>query len=564
MLSPVEGLAKRVRDSGAAFVAVVGNANLRRLELAWAWSIVGHWTYIVAVSVYAYDAGGKGAVGLIFALRLVPAALVAPFAGLLADRYRREAVLVASALTRMLLMGAAAACVFFDVDPWVVYGLAVAVGIATVPFRSAQAAITPSLARTPSELTAANAVVSTIESLAVFLGPALAGVLLAIASTGVVFSVSAAMLAVAALFVWRIRAPRREREPEIEARTIVSEAVAGFRAIGRQPPLRVLIGLLSAQTFVGGALQVFIVVLAFESLGQGESGVGFLNSALGVGALIGGVLALSLTGAARLSRPFAIGVLAWGLPLVLLGAWPQLGLALILLGLVGAGNSYMAVAGLTLEQRAVPDDVLARVFGVIQMVWWLSLAAGALVAPQLIDWLGIQGALIGTGGALVVIVALLWRRLEQIDTIAAAPAAEELRVLASVPIFAPLPGASIEHLAGRLVPLRLEPGAVIVRQGDAGDRFYIIAEGEVDVSEDERPISQLEVGDYFGEIALIRDLPRTATVTARTPVVLYALDREDFLAAVTGHAQSEQAAEEVVSSRLGGLPTGGATRLPAD
>jgi hypothetical protein len=236
----------------------------------------------------------------------------------------------------------------------------------------------------------------------------------------------------------------------------------------------------------------------------------------------------------------------------------------LLLGLFGLGITLVDVTGLTIVQRAVPDDVLARVFGVIQMLWFGSLGIGAALAPALSAWLGLEGAFIATGAFLPVLVALSWARVVHIDAAARPPDAADLRILASVPIFAPLPGTSLEHLAGRLVPLKLEPGTVIVRQGDAGDRFYIVAEGEVDVSEDGRLITQLETGDYFGEIALLRDLPRTATVTARTPVVLYALYREDFLAAVTGHAPSEQAAQEVVSSRLGGLPTGGAARLPVE
>ena len=229
--------------------------------------------------------------------------------------------------------------------------------------------------------------------------------------------------------------------------------------------------------------------------------------------------------------------------------------ALALLAIVGVGNSIMDVAAFTLVQRAVADEVLARVFGVIQMLWWLALAFGALVAPALVGWLGIRTALVVTGSALVVLVALLWRPLRAIDARAVAPEATELRILASVPIFAPLPGMSLEHLAGRLVPLRVDSGTVIVRQGDEGDRFYMLVEGKVEVSEDGKPISSLDAGGYFGEIALLRDLPRTATVTASTPVVLYALDRDDFLAAVTGHAPSAQAAEDVVSARLAGLPT---------
>jgi len=558
----VRDLRGRLRDSGAAFVAVVRNPDLRRLEIAWAWSVLGHWAYLVAVSVYAYEQGGEKAVGLIFALRLIPAAFIAPFAGILADRYRRERVLLYTNLVRIVLVAAAAVGVYAGVEPVVVYALAVAAAMATTPFRSAQAALTPALSKTPAELTAANAVAASVESLAVFVGPAIAGLLLALASTGTVFAANAAMLVLSTLFLVGIRAPRPGRQGEIEAVTMVSEALAGFRTIGRDSSLRVLIGLLSWQTLVAGMLQVFIVVTAFELLEQGDAGVGYLNSALGAGALIGGIASLSLTGVARLGWPMMAGVVGWGVPLILLGLWQELAFAFVMFALVGAANSVLDVAGFTLVQRAVPDDVLARVFGVIQMLWLLTLGTGALVAPFVVGAIGIEPALMAAGASLVALGAVLWPTLSRIDREAEPPEADELRVLASVPIFAPLPGGSLEHLAGRLVPMRLDPGTMIVREGDAGDRFYIVADGEVQISESGKPLSILGAGGYFGEIALLRDVPRTATVTAKTPVVLYALDREDFLAAVTSHAPSAHAAEEVVSSRLAGVPVAG-TRLPA-
>ena len=552
------GLRKRLGDSAGAFGAVVRNRNLLWLELAWAASIVGHYAFLIAVSVYAYNDGGEKAVGLVFLLRLIPAALISPFAGLLGDRYRRERVLLVTNVIRIVLIAAAAAGVFLDASSTVVYTLSVAATIATTPFRSAQAALTPSLARTPGELTAANAVASGIESIAIFVGPALAGLLLGLASTGVVFTLTALVLIASSLCIVLIRVERKQ-EPrrEIEASTILSEAFAGFTTIGRQPALRVLMVLLTAQTAVAGAVQVFIVVAAIELLDLGEGGVGFLNSAIGVGAFVGAVGALSLTGARRLSPAFMSGVVLMGLPLVAIGVSPEVVVAVIVLALLGVGSSLVDVAGLTLVQRAVPDEVLARVFGVIQMLWLASIGIGAALVPVLIAWLGIEGALIATGAFLPVLVALLGAKVARIDATAVAPEAEELRILASVPIFAPLPGGSLEHLAARLVPLRVEPGTVIVRERDAGDRFYIVAEGSLEVSQDGFPVTELDAGDYFGEIALIRDVARTATVTARTAVVLYALDREDFLAAVTGHPPSAEAAETVVSARLAGPASSG-------
>ena len=553
MLRAVGGIWRRFKDSLAAFAAVWRNSNLRWLELAWTASIVGQYAFLVAVSVYAYGVGGESAVGLIFLARLIPAAVLAPFAGLLGDRYPRERVLLVTNVVRIVLVGSAAVAVFAGASEWVVYALSIAATIATTPFRSSQAALTPTLARTPEELTAANAVASGVESVAVFAGPALAGVLFAVASTGLVFTITALLVVVSALFLLliqleRVEVPRRE----LEASTIMAERLAGFTTLGRNRPLRLMMVLLTAQTAVFGAVQVFIVVAAFELLDLGDGGVGYLSAAIGIGAFIGAVGALSLTGARRLSPAFLFGIVLIGVPLIAMGVWQELGVAIVALGLMGIGSSLVDVAGLTLVQRAVPDDVLARVFGVIQMLWLASIGIGAAVVPPLISWLGVEASFIAVGALLPILVVLLGAQVARIDAEAEAPEVEELRILAAVPIFAPLPGGTLEHIAARLVPLRVEAGTLIVREGDAGDRFYIVAEGEVDVTQSGAALTHLGPGGYFGEIALLRDVARTATVVAQTDVVLYALDRDDFLAAVTGHPQSAEAAETVMAARLSG------------
>ena len=547
------GVAAHLRESGRSFAAVLRSANLRRLESAWTAVAIGHWGLLVAVSVYAYGQGGERAVGIIFLLRLVPAGLLAPFAGVLGDRYRREAVLFVSALLRCALCAGAAVGVALDAPAPLVYTLAILTSIANAPYKSAQAALTPTLAATPSELTAANAVSSTVESLAFFLGPAIAGLLLAVTGVDVVLALAAAMFGIASLVILRLHAPRIEAPKEVEASTIFSECLAGFRVVFRHRELRVLIGLFTAQTLVAGLMLVFLVVVAIEMLDLGDEGVGYLNSAFGVGALIGALGALGLTGARRLSPGFLVGLLLWGVPLAVLGLWSTVVVALVLFAVMGAGNSLVDVAGYTLVQRAVPDEVLARVFGVLQFALLISLGIGGALAPVLTDLFGLENALIVSGLFLPALVLLFGRTVARIDAEAAAPETQELRLLTGVPIFAPLPGTALEHIAGRLVPLRIDPGTVVVREGDAGDRFYVIVEGDVEVTAAGTPVSVLGPGGYFGEIALLKDVPRTATVTAKTPLVLYALEREDFLATVTGHAPSAKAAESVIGARLSGL-----------
>jgi MFS family permease len=559
----MSGIGAHLRESGRSFAAVFRSANLRRLQGAWSAVAIGHWGLLVAVSVYAYGQGGEKAVGIIFLLRLVPAGLLAPFVGVLGDRYRREIVLFASALLRFVLCAAAAVAVWRDAPAEVVYALAIVTSIANAPYKSAQAAIMPTLARTPNELTATNAVSSTVESLAFFLGPAVAGLLLAVTGVDVVFAVAAAMFGIASLVILRMDVPRTEASKEVEASTILSECLAGFRVVFKHKELRVLMGLFTAQTLVAGLMLVFLVVVAIELLDIGDAGVGYLNSAFGVGALVGAIGALGLTGARRLSPGFLLGLLLWGLPLAVLGLWSSVAIALVLFAVMGAGNSLVDVAGYTLVQRAVPDEVLARVFGVLQFFLLSALGIGGVLAPVLSDLFGLENALIISGLFLPVLVVLFGRTVARIDAQAAAPETQELRLLTGVPIFAPLPGTALEHIAGRLVPLRIEPGTVIVREGDAGDRFYVIVEGEVEVTAEGKPVSTLVPGGYFGEIALLKDVPRTATVMAKTPVVLYALEREDFLSTVTGHAPSAKAAETVISSRLSGLQAAAGGPLPS-
>jgi MFS family permease len=552
-------LRRRLGESLRAFAAVFHNEDLRRLELAWSGSIIGQWGYEVALAVFAYRAGGATAVGLVAFVRLLPAAAIAPFAALLGDRFRRKRIMVAADLARVCAMGAAAAAVFGGAPAATVYALAAIAAVTGTAFGPAQSALLPSLARSAEELTAANATSTTLESVGFFVGPALGGVLLAVTSVGAVFTMTAALFLWSAFVLARIGGDSRGG-PGVEADSILREALAGFRAVIVERRLRLLVGLYGLQTLAAGILRVLLVVTALRVLDLGPSGVGFLNSAVGVGALAGMLVVLTLVGSSRLAAVFGLGILLWGVPLVLLGIWPSIAAALVLLGILGVGNTLVDVAGLTLLQRAAPDDVRARVFGVLESVFLGTIAIGAILAPLLTAVLGARGALIAAGGGLSVLVLLFWRPLNALD--AAAVPESELALLRGIPIFAPLPPVTLEQLASHLSRVRVPAGQVVFRRGDPGDLFYVIGGGEVAVALDGRPPVTLGRGDYFGEIALLRDVPRTATVTARTEVELYALERDVFIAAVTGHAQSAEAADAVIASRLGSAGAGAALRLP--
>lgn len=546
-------LRTRLAESLQAFGDVFRNPNLRRLELAWVGSATGEWAAIVALSVFAFESGGATAVGLVVLIRMLPAAAAAPFSALLADRFPRTRVMVAADLSRAFAVIGAAVAVFADAPAGVVYALAGLVAVVSTAFRPAQAALVPTLARTPQELTAANVASSTIESVAFFAGPALGGLLLAATSVGVVFAAQAAAFLWSALLVRLISVePLLAPEAVAGRRGIVRELGAGFEAVARDSRLRLLIGLFGAQTLVGGALNVLVVATALELLDVGEAGLGFLTSADGLGGLIGAAGALVLVGRRRLAAAFGAGILLWGVPLALIGVWPEYVVAFAMLVIVGLANTIVDVSGLTLLQRGVDNSVLARVFGVLETLVLGAIALGGVLAALLISVIGIRGALIASGAFLPALALLTWRRLAALDAAALVPA-DRVALLRSGPIFAPLPPAIVEHLALSLEAVTVLAGTEIIRQGEPGDRFYLVADGELAVSMDGRETARLGSGDSFGEIALLRDVPRTATVVAKTDALVYGLDRDEFIAAVTGHADSADAADAVIARRLGTL-----------
>ncbi len=529
------------------FGKVVRNDDLRRMELAWATSNLGSRASAIAVAVYAYETDGTAAVGIIAFARLAAAAATSPWLGVLADRWPRRLVMVGADVVRCLMVGPMAVLALLDVAPLAVYALSVLIAIAEPPFRSAQAALTPSLVRTPAELTAANVIASGVESVGLFAGPALGALLLAFSSTGAVFAASGALLVCSVILAARISvAGIPPREPSAgRSHTLL----AGARVIGSEPGLRVLIGLFAVQTFVAGMLNVLVVVLALELLDLGTAGVGWLDGIVGIGAALGIVVVAGVAGRNRLAGYFAIGLLLWGAPLVLIAAWPETAPVLVMLALVGIGNTLVDVTGITLMQRAAPDAVLGRVFGVFEALVLLTMALGSLLTPLLVSTLGIRGAVLVAGLILPAVLLPLWRPLAAMDKAAKAPS-NEVELLRGVPIFAPLPAPELERLATALTEQRVEPGVAVFTEGDHGDRFYVIAEGHAVVEVGGPPVRGLTAGDSFGEIALLRDVPRTATVRAITPLRLFALDRDTFVATVAGHPASAEAAGSIVAARL--------------
>lgn len=545
----------RPRQVMATLASAGRNPEVRRVELAWGAAIAAEWAHFVALGVFAYEEGGAAAVGIAGLVRLLPAALVAPFAASLGDRFPRERFLLAMMLVGSVALGGSAVA-FAAGAEYLVFAFAALLGLAVTLIRPALQALLPSLARTPEELIASNGATSTIESLGTLVGPLLAGVLVSVANAGLVFAVGAGALLLAAASLWRVRVEGRIDLGHAEEGGVARRVGAGIRTVARAPRARLVVALIFAQTFVRGCLNVLIVVAAFRVLDAGGEAVGYMTAAIGVGGLVGGLGAMTL-GGRRLAAAFGLALVFWGLPLMLFGPWPELAVALLLLAVVGAANSVEDVAAFTLLQRLVPDQFLTRVLGVTWSLAMGGVALGSITAPLVVEAVGPRTAFVAVGSILPLLTLAAYRQLAEIDR--AVTPAPELELVERVPMFAPLSVAAKERVAANLHPLSADAGEEVIRAGDAGDTFYLVAEGELDVSAEGLHATVSEA-EYFGEIALLRDVPRTATVTALVDSRLYALQRDDFLAAVTGHEAAHAAGQAVVEERLARTDAGPVAR----
>ncbi|MDQ1467661.1 MAG: hypothetical protein QOH10_2076 [Actinomycetota bacterium] len=544
----MSGLREKLDESTAAMRRVFRNPGLRRLNLAFAGSIIGDWAFALVIALYAYDKGGPTTLGVVGVVRYLSMAVLAPLLSTLADRYRRKYVMLGADLSRAVLTGIVALLVATDGPALAVYALATTVVVLGTAFRPAQAALLPSLAQDPAELTAANVAASTIESVGFFAGPALAGVLLALANQQTVILLDMATFLWSAALIVGLRAednmPARPAEPE----SFVTETMAGFRTIAADGDLRLLMVLFFSQTVIAGASLVFQVSIALHLLHLGQSGVGYLSAMVGIGGIVGGFAALVLAARKRISVDFGVGVLLWAAPLVILAAWPTLAAAIGAMVLIGVGNSLVDINAFTILQRIVPDEVMGRVFGAVESTLVAGMALGALLMPLLIATIGLRGGLAVIGVSVSGLVIAGIAGLNRIDTTTLAPA--QLPLVQANDILAPLPEGTQERLARALIEVQVPAGDVVCREGDAGDRFYLIAQGTAEVTAAGQTVNELGPGDAFGEIALLRDVPRQATVRALTDLTLYALERDVFLAAVTGHGESFQRAENTIARFL--------------
>lgn len=552
----MQTLGSRLSVTLRALRAVLANPSLRRLQLAFlVFNAVESGTW-VAILLYAYEATGPASVGLVALAQLVPAGLCAPLAATLGDHHPREKVLLGGYLLFTLMLAVTATAMLAGWPPMATYVAAIGATCVLTLVRPSQSALLPSLAKTAEELTAANAVSSITQAAGLLLGPLAAAAILAQGSPGTVIGA----LAVATVLAAAVVAPLAMRRPTV--RSIGTEAPAstvrigwlqmteGFRALSTDRDARLVVAVLSSRMLMIGVADVLFVLLALELFASGEAGAAVLTAALGAGGLLGGSMAFLLIGYPRIAPVLAACAATWAIAFacLLLPAAP--GGAPLLVAVAGTGLAVMEVAGRTILQRAVPNEVLARVFGVLEGLDMWALGAGSLLVTLVVTVAGLEGSVMSFAALLPLIIALSWPALSALDRRTRVPS-DVIDLLGGLRLFGALHPAAIEGLARAATRREVPAGVTLIREGAHGDLFYVIESGAVSAWKGERLLRRMaNRGDSFGEIALLHDIPRTATIRVEEPATLLAISRNDFLTAVNGTPAVALEAARVAQARL--------------
>lgn len=549
----VDSRARRV----AAVRSLAANWALVRVLVGYALFILTEYSVWVAMLVFAYGRGGATIAALVAVAQLTPAAVLAPVAAAFADRRSPVVLLAGGYLVQAAGMAATAAAVIAGA-PAAAYVAAVIAAAAVTTTRPAQSTLIPAISATPDQLTAANVVLGWVEAAGITTAGLLAGVLITVGGVGCVFGVCAGLAVIAALLVAGLRVAPLASSPE-GAPALLTGLGESLQLSVRRPRLRLMLALLTAEAAVVGALDLLFVILAVAVLGRSRAWAGYLNAAYGAGAVLAATVSAMLIGR-RLGVPILAAALLLSGALAALAFGLGLAGTVALLTVAGASRALLDVATRTLLQRSVPPRLTGRVFGVLEGLTMAGLALGSLLVPVLVGLGGSRLALLGVAAVLPLAAVAGGRGLFGLDAEAAVPVVE-IALLRSLPMFAKLPAPAIEGLAAGLTPLDVPAGTALIRQGDRGDAYYAIAAGELDAMADGRFLRRCGRGEGVGEIALLRAVPRTATVIAHTNATVYELKRELFLTAVLGHAATERQAGRIADERLaaGAAPGSGDT-----
>jgi MFS family permease len=533
------------------------NRRLRRLSLAFLAFNAAEYGEWIAVLVYAYARGGATTAGEVAAVQLLPCGLLAPLLAGLADRMPPERLLRLAYLGQAVTMLIIAAAIEVHAPPVAVYA---AGALAAIPFtipRPVQAVALPAVSVSAADLTAANVVSGWMQSVGTVVGPVVTALLIGPAGSVGVLVFFAVSTTGSCFLVPRLGAAASASAPvsasgeaqEQDGPTILQSLGQTLRVVRHNASVVVLLIGAFAHFVVLGALDVLYLVLAISLLHSGQPGVGYLNAAFGAGSVLSVVLTARLVGRPRFAPPMIIAAVLWGIAFVLLATAQAMLIAILLLAAAAVMSTVVEVCGRSLLQRVAPPELQASIFGLLEGASMVAFALGSLLVPVLIWLLSDRGAVAATGLILPVIVLGTLPWLRRVDQRATVPVVE-VSLLRRVPAFAALPPPEIEGLARMLQLVHAPAGQVILRQGEAGDCLYVIADGIVRVSRDHAPLVTMGRGALFGEIALLTGSPRSADVTAATDAELYALDKVPFVAALTSHAPARRIAHALAHRRI--------------
>ena len=540
----VAGPTQAVRSAVAALRQAFANDGIRRLGISWMLGIAADGALVVVTLVTVFNRGGVVAAGLLGAVRMVPAIAAGMLAGTMLERLRGDRFLVVLGLVRTIA-AAATAFTIVSAGPTMadhqvtmisLFIWAMVAAAAGAPVRPTQVTLMPAIARSPGELVAANTVWSTGEGLGAFIGPFVAGLLMAANMHTAVAGGAAVAFLVTALIAAGLRfehaadasgggrRARRGLRIREGIRAVLHRSVVKWTMLGT-----------FGQVLTRGLLNALTVAAAIDLLTMGQGGLGLLSAAMGFGGLLGAIFAMASRRSERLVRNELASLVFWGAPLAVIGLFPLSEVAIAAMVTIGVANATYDVALFTILQRTSTNEDRASVLSVLEGVIGLGAVTGSLLAPVLILVLGTRGALLAAGSILPLLVVLMYLRIGHAEEITVVKEGV-IDLLRKVPAFAELPMTAVERVAAGMVPIAAPAGTALMIQGEPGDRFVVIETGEIEVLVDGRPIDRLGPGAGVGEIALLRRSPRTATVNAITDVTGYGIDAATFMAAVAGPA----------------------------
>lgn len=529
----------------------MGNSSLLRFFVAYSAGVIAEKTLLISTVVYAYERGGSATAGFASLALLSPRIVAAPFAAKAADGTRPNRTFFSLFFVKTLVLLAAAVGVAVGAPLAFLVGCS-GIVVGCISFmRPTAAVVVPGLVRSARQLTVTNLRMGLVGNASALIGPLLAAALIQVAGPGLAFSACALLNGCAAFVTWPLRRLDNTGAVSLGRPGAFRLLVDQFGAIRQRRTVPPILAVAGVQYVLLGSLDLFYVVLARQVFGLGPSGSALLGVLFGVGALLNGLTAGLLVARRRLAPLLFGGLFLIVGSLAILGAAPSVWVAVATLPIVGFSRSFIDLAVRMLLQRSAPPSATASAFAMVELLSGVGAAVGAVLTQVLIASVNVQAAIFGVALVLAVVSLVTVRRLWRADDAASVPIVA-IRLLRALPVFSPLPPDQLELVAGSAREVPIVAGTEVIREGDVGDCFYAVAAGRFDVVMDGEHVRFAERGGSFGEVALLANVPRTASVTAAADGVVFAIDRDPFLAAVTGHDSSRQAAWGVVRGmRLG-------------